>query len=422
MIPLILNAADDGGGAARAANRLHKGLQRIGIDSKMLVQIKNGDDPTVAGPVTRIGKGFGKIRPYLDCSLLQLYPNRKRIIFSPSILPGRVPSKLSALNPDVIHLHWITGGFLRVEDLRRFRKPLFWTLHDSWAFTGGCHIPLDCTRYTQACGRCPTLGSSREHDLSRSVWRRKRNSWQGLDLTVVTPSRWLAECARSSSLFRTIRIEVIPNGLDVTRFRPVDKELARELLSLPTDKKLILFGAEKSTTDTTKGFHLLVPALRRLAGTNVREAELVVFGSADPVPSPDFGMKAHYLGRLHDDVSLALLYSAADVFVSPSISENLPNTAMEAMACGTPCVAFNVGGMPDLIEHERTGHLARPFDPDELANGIAWVLENKERWKTLSRRSREKVEREYAIEKVAARYADLYREILIDGGKSGEQK
>jgi glycosyltransferase involved in cell wall biosynthesis len=301
---------------------------------------------------------------------------------------------------------------LRVETLRRFGRPIVWTLHDSWAFTGGCHVPNDCVRYRESCGRCPVLGSTREADLSRRVWARKRRAWSDLDLTLVAPSRWLADCARSSSLFRDARIEVIPNGLDLKRYKPVDRRFARDVLGLPQDRKLIVFGAKSGSEDRNKGLHLLASALRILkdAGRD-HGTELVVFGSTASTTLARAGLKASYQGFLHDEVSLALLYAAADVFVAPSIQENLPYTVMEAMACGTPCVAFRQGGVPDLIEHERTGYLARPFEPEDLAHGIAWVLEDGDRWRALSSRAREKVEQEFELGLVARRYVDLYRDV-----------
>ncbi|MDO8445567.1 MAG: glycosyltransferase family 4 protein [Deltaproteobacteria bacterium] len=413
MKALLLNTFDSGGGAAIAAYRLHKGLQAIDVDSRMLVQLKTGDDRSVSGPPPIWRKGLAMSRPFIDNIPLVLYPERKKIIFSPATIPDRVFVRVREYDPDIVHLHWIAAGFMKVESLKRLKKPIIWTLHDSWAFTGGCHIPFECTRYRQMCGACPTLASTKENDLSRKIWRRKQRAWKGLNLTVVAPSRWLAECARSSSLFRDTRVKVIPNGLDIQIFKPIDKSTARNILSLPQDKKLILFGAMDSTSDRNKGFHFLLPVLRMLSEKGWRDrAELVVFGSREPENTPDLGIKARYMGKLNDEISLAILYSAADLFVLPSIQENLPNTVMEALACGTPCIAFNQGGLPDMIEHGKNGYLAKPYETNELARGIEWVLEDDERWRGLSQRARKKVEDEFAIEKVAKRYEDLYKEII----------
>jgi glycosyltransferase involved in cell wall biosynthesis len=302
---------------------------------------------------------------------------------------------------------------MRLETLRQFKIPMVWTMHDSWPFTGGCYVPFDCTRYRESCGRCPVLRSSEENDLSRRVWRRKQRSWQGLDLTLIAPSRWMAECARASSLFHNSRIEVIPNAIDVGRFKPVHKGTAREILSLPQDKKLILFGAKSATRDRNKGFHLLAQALHELAGRIEKDtAEVIVFGSSEPEQSSELNLKTHFQGWVNDDISLALIYAAADVFVFPSIQESLGYTAMEAMACGTTCVAFDQGGVPDLIEHQQNGYLAKPYEPSDLAQGIAWVLEDNERRNELGIRARQKVEREFTLKNIAEQHLTLYRELL----------
>jgi glycosyltransferase involved in cell wall biosynthesis len=413
MNVLFLNAWDTEGGAARAAYRLLGGMRQLGVDARMLVKKKNSTNDFIFGPRTRTDRVMAFLRPILEYYCIKRYPNWNRLSFSPALFPDRLLGQVKKLAPDIIHLHWVGDGFLKVETLARFKRPLVWTLHDSWPFTGGCHMPFDCLRYRQSCGACPTLGSDREDDLSRRLWRRKQQTWRNLDLTVVSPSRWLAECARSSSLFGNTPIEVIPNGLDLQRYRPIDKRIARQALSLPQNRKLLLFGGIRSTSDRNKGFHLLQEALRKLSADGwSRKCELLVFGADPPASLPDFGIKANYLGWLHDDTSLVLYYAAADVFVFPSLQETLGYTAMEAMACGTPCVAFNQGGVPDLIDHKRNGYLAEPFKSEDLEKGIGWVLESEERQVHLSRQARLKVEEEFSLHDVAKLYASLYEELL----------
>lgn len=414
---LTLSTFDDEGGAARAAFRLHKGLQCLGVRSQMLVQKKFSDDESVLCPESKLAKGISLLRSELDSLPVKFYRQRSESIFSPAFLPDTVQRRISVLNPDIIHLHWVAGGFLRIETLGRFGKPLAWTLHDSWAFTGGCHLPFECTRYEHSCGMCPNLNSGRERDLSRWIWRRKKKAGDGLDIHVVAPSRWLADCAQKSSLFQNLNIRVIPNGLDTRQYLPRDKKTVREFLSLPQDKKLILFGAMHSTGDKNKGVDLLLSAFQRIAtARRDGETELIVFGASNSGQHDDFGLKIHYMGRLHDDITLAMLYAAADVFVLPSLQENLPNTIMEALACGTPCVAFHVGGMSDMIEHQRNGYLARPYEIEDLTYGIEWVLSDEKRWQALSQQARQKVENEFDIERVVRRYVDLYQEIVTRSG------
>ena len=410
--PLLISSSDIDGGAARAAYRLHRGLKNIGVDSQMLVQNKQSDDYTVICPVSKIDKGIGKLKPTLDGLPIQLYAQRDRTPYSVQWLPDKLTEKVAKLNPDVINLHWINSGYLKIETIAKFKKPIVWTLHDMWAFTGGCHYNGDCMNYTTSCGNCPQLHSHIETDLSRWIWKRKARAWQNLSLTIVTPSHWLAKCAASSSLLKDTRIEVIPNGINTEQYKPIEKSIARSILSLPEDKQLILFGAMSVTSDPRKGFNFLQSALQNLSQSGWRERlELVVFGSSQPKNPTKLGFKSHYLGRLNDDISLSLVYAAADVFLAPSVQDNLPNTVMESLACGTPCVAFDIGGMPDMIEHQQNGYLAKHFDIEDLARGIAWVLEDEERLQKLGVNGREKVEQNFTLEIQANNYLSVYQDI-----------
>ena len=408
---LLLNTNDISGGAAIATYRLLKGLQQNGIEAQMLVQSKKSDDYSVIGPQTKWQKIFGKLRPTLDSIPIRFYKQRKKIIFSPAILPDNINKKIQGINPDIIHLHWISAGFIKIETLAKINKPIIWTLHDMWAFTGGCHYDEECGKYNKNCGYCPTLGSNKKNDLSYKIFKRKEKFWKNLNLTIVTPSSWLGECAKKSLLFYKTRVEVIPNGIDLNRFKPIDKNIARDILCLPKDKKLILFGALSALGDKRKGFLLLKEALKKLSSKENKDIELVIFGSSKPRNEEDLVFKTHYLGRLNDETSLAVVYSAADVMIVPSIQDNLPNTIMESIACGTPVVAFNIGGIHDMIEHQKNGYLAKPFDTGDLAYGIKWVLEDDIRRKQLSRNAREKVVQEFDIVKVAKKYEDLYKDV-----------
>lgn len=414
---LILSTTDISGGAARAAYRLHQGLLTAGIDSQMLVQNKLGDDQTVIAPTSKIQRGIAAIKPTLDQLPFSLHRNRDAgiNIYSAQWLPNKTVHKIEQINPDIINIHWICGGFVPIEALAKLKQPLVWTFHDMWAFTGGCHYSGKCDHYQQSCGSCPQLGSDRNWDLSRWIWQRKAKAWKDLNLTVVTPSKWLAECAQASTLFQNLVVKVIGNGIDPQIYQPHPKHLARRMFKLPPDKKIILFGAVSATKDYRKGFHLLMPALRYLEQYYTpEEVELVIFGASQPSHSPNFSFKAHYLGKLNDDISISLLYSAVDVFIAPSVQENLSNTVMEALACGTPSVAFDIGGMSDLIEHQQNGYLATPYDSQDLAGGIAWILEKSERWQSISNSATEKIIQEFTIKKQTQEYIKLYQEILAN--------
>lgn len=404
---LHLSTFDIKGGAARAAHRLHTGLRTIDVDSRMLVRRKLSDDPEVTGSTSLFGRGMGYLRELIDSFPLRFYGNREPGVWGPGWLGSGLWKNVRALEPDVINMHWTGGGFAPPAVMKKFGKPIVWTLHDMWAFTGGCHYAGECEKYKNSCGACPLLGSNKENDLSRKGWERKKKAYESLDLTIVTPSRWLGECVKQSSLPAGFRVEVLPNGLDLERFKDLDRGAAREALDLPTDKRFILFGAVSSTSDRRKGFHLLHPALRHLsAGEGIDNIELLVFGSDEPENAPDFGLPARYLGTLNDEAKLARLYAAADVCVAPSLQDNLPNIVVEAMACGTPCAAFEIGGMPDMIDHKKNGYLARAFDAKDLAAGIEWILQNDVR-----QQARKTAEKKFELTLSAKKYEELYKEL-----------
>jgi glycosyltransferase involved in cell wall biosynthesis len=410
---LIVNASDIEGGAARAAYRLHKALLSRGVDSQMLVQSKISDDYTVIGPETKIKKAIARIRPILDQLPVTRYKNRtKTLFFSPAWLPfSGIVNRINEINPDIVHLHWIAGGMLRIEDIAKIKAPIAWSLHDMWAFTGGCHYDEECGAYKKKCGQCKVLRSRKDQDLSQTIFKRKQKAFAcKKDITIVGLSKWLVGCSKSSELLKYNHHINLPNPIDTNLFKPFDKERSRELWNLPKDKRLVLFGAMNATGDPRKGFKELSESLHKISK---RDIELVVFGSSEPKEPQDFGFKTHYIGNLHDDISLVTLYSAVDATIVSSLQENLSNVIMESLACGTPVVAFDVGGNSDMIGHKQNGYLARPFDTTDLANGIEWVL-TAPNYDELCRNAREKVVREFDSKVVAGKYVELYEEVMGD--------
>jgi len=409
---LIVNTFDIAGGAARAAYRLHRALLDSGVDSQMLVQSKMSDDDTVIGGVnkTKAQKAIGILRPTLDAMPLKLYKNKMKTLFSPAWLPfGEIVNAIEAIDPDVVHLHWICGGMIRIEDLSRIKKPIVWSLHDMWAFSGGCHYDEGCGKYKSGCCSCPVLCSKNVNDLSHNVFVRKQRTFAKIDnLTVVGMSRWLADCASQSALFAHKRVVTLPNPIDTTKFIPIDKLQARRELQLPVDKKLILYGAMSATSDPRKGYTELVKALETLPKSS--DLEVVIFGGYQPDNMPELDIQTHYMGYIEDE-SLHILYCAADVMVVPSRQEAFGQTASEAMACGTPVVAFAHTGLLDIINHRKNGYLAESFCPIDLANGINWVLNSPE-YATMSQNAREKILRCFDSKVVAKQYIDLYKSVL----------
>lgn len=413
MRVLHLSTSDVKGGAARGAYWLHKALQSRDVDSLMLVDRKYSNDRCVVSESGIVARLHGHLRGALDQLPLRRYQKTDDSYWTVGWVPHKIDRLVQAVAPDIVHIHWTGGGFLPIEALTRLRYPLVWTLRDMWAFTGGCHYSVGCVRYSQACGTCPQLRSEHESDLSRRMWKRKRSAWHGLNVWLVPISNWLAQCVRDSAMFDEPKIEVIPNGLHADQFRPFDKRIARTRWGLIPDRRYILYGAIGALRDPRKGFSHLVAALGQLAQNGWdKRADVIVFGDIPRDALPDLGFRTHFVGQLSDDERLALLYASADVMVGPSVQEAFGKTIIEAMACGTPVVAFDAGGPAEIVDHRKTGYLARPFISSDLARGIAWCLSEPERPIALGQRARAKVEAEFDITAVADRYRALYSRVL----------
>ena len=408
MKVLLVSHADLQGGAARAAYRLHRSLLTAGVRTQLLVQSKASGDDTVLSTRNRASSWMRLLRPTLDALPLQRYPQKTQTFFSPAWLPfGGVLQRVREFGPDLVHLHWICAGMMRIEDISRIHVPVIWTLHDMWPFTGGCHYHEGCDGFRHTCGRCKVLGSATTSDLSASIWRRKRKMLGSLrSLTAVGLSRWLAETAAESALFKNIRVVHLPNPIDTQIFAPFAKNHARNLFNLPLDKRLILFGATNAAIDSIKGFEMLGAAL---GAFDASTTELLVFGSPPRNPDRRGIYNTRYLGQLHDDVALRALYNAVDVTVVPSLQENLSNIILESISCGTPVVGFDIGGNADMIDHRQNGYLATPSDIYDLASGIKWVLANNGSGR-VSAKARRKAVDCFASALVAKQYIRLYQE------------
>jgi glycosyltransferase involved in cell wall biosynthesis len=406
---LLLSTYDIKGGAARAAYRLCEGLTAAGHEVKMLVQSKSGNDGFVEQPDHFSYRRFSKIRGYLDL-MPAFIKTGKKVLFSIGWLPSKaVIRKINDFDPDVVHLHWVNKGFFNLQSLADIRQPVIWTLHDMWAFTGGCHYAYDCERYTIGCGKCPVLRSGKESDMSLYFYKRKKVIYKQLSsLTIVTPSNWMAGLARKSGIFGEHRVLAVPNAINAGIYHRTGKSEARKLLGLPGNMKLILFNAMNATTDERKGYRYLLSALESMDLTDVG---LVIVGSDRLSGMEPAGLKVHLLGLVKDTETMVKSYNACDVFVLPSLQDNLPNTVMESLACGTPVVAFNTGGIPDMVEHKKNGYLAEYKSVNDLANGIKWSLYEADA-KTLSDNARQKVLDEFAEEVIILKHAKLYQELL----------
>jgi glycosyltransferase involved in cell wall biosynthesis len=411
---LHLSTFDADSGAARGSLWLHHALRRRGVDSTMLVGRQHRPDSTIRPLPGKVAQLAARLRMRFDALPLRRYDKTDDSFWTIGWMPSRIGRMVADFAPDIVHLHWVGAGFLPIRAMAQFPCPVVWTLRDMWPMTGGCHYTAGCERYRQACGTCPQLRSEDEEDLSRTVWRSKRRHWRNLDLHLVPISRWLGDCVRASPLLRDYPLDVIPNGLDIGLFTPVGKAAGRAAWQLPADRPVIVYGAVNATTDPRKGFAELQAALKILGrDQGDRRPLLVVFGDLQPGDIPDCGVEIRYVGYIRDNTRLSQLYAAGDVAVMPSLQEAFGKTLIEAMACATPVVAFGGGGPDDIIDHRADGYLARPFEPADLAAGIAWSLATVAAGADLGQRARAKVAAAFDIDVVAARYQALYRRILL---------
>ena len=405
-----LSTYDLYGGAGLAATRLHRALRAAGEESLMLVRQRRSADTAVRQPVGRLPRWWLRWQRRLDRVPLMFAPPAARG-FSIGWVPDAVAGATAALAPDVVHLHWTADGFMRLESLGALRAPVVWTLHDMWAFTGGCHYAGACGRFAERCGRCPLLGMRREGDWSRRGWERRRRLLAQTTPVFVAPSRWMAERARASTLLRDADVRVIANGIDPVDFAPSDQAAARAALGLPAGSFLLLAGSAEWGGNPRKGFAHLRAALRALREERMA-LEVVMFGAGGGPGAELEGFRVHSLGVIRGDPALARVYAAADVFVLPSLEDNLPNTAVEAMAVGVPVVAFAVGGVPEIVDAGQNGLLAAAGRPDELARAIARLIADPTLRAACARGAREKARRAFNADQAAAQHRALYRELV----------
>ena len=409
MKVLIVNTYDNQGGAARAAFRLHEGLLRIGVDSNMLVQYKATRNSQVFSLYTKHTNFISTVRLGVNQLPLRIYQRDTYSPFSLAWVPfSQIHKKIKEINPDIVHLHWVAGGMFGLQELLKINKPIVWTLHDMWPFTGGCHYDKECRKFEVTCHACPILNSKKTFDLSMKNFQQKYRIYNKLNsLTIVGPSNWMSSCARKSSLLKNKNIHTIPNPIDTEVFKPMDLKESRGLLNLDFDKKIILFGAD-SVSDPLKGMDRLINSLKHIKTKNV---EILIFGRASTEDYNFLDYPVHNLGRLDDENFLRVAYATADVTILPSLQENLSNVVIESLSCGTPVVAFDIGGNSDMIDHKHNGYLA-DFSCDlDLSLGIDYVLSNNQN-KILNKNSRKKVMDFFETDKVSNLYKALYDELL----------
>ena len=411
----VVSKNDIKGGAAIAALRLHKTFREYGsrleINSKMRVISKGSKCEEVYGEKSyllkkRIGLNnkFERILQKLQCTSNTNY-------HSMSLFPSGIHKELNNSSSEIINIHWVQGGMLSIEEIAKIKKPCVWTLHDAWAFSGSEHYPngIEDYRFKNGYIKENKPYTHKRIDLDRWCWQRKCKRWKS-PYHIVCPSNWLADNAKKSSLMGDWPIRTIPNPLNTNIFKPSDKKLARKIFNLPLSKPLLLFAGANGIKEKRKGWHLLERSIKKLKHLNP-EIEVVLLGQSEPIQKIFKNLPIHYMGFIRDEYFLSLLYSGVDVVVIPSILDNLPQIGTEAQSCGVPVAAFNCSGMPDIVKHQETGYLAKPYDCDELAYGINWIISNKMMHEEMRVNSRNNALLNWSHYKVSKAYKDLFDEI-----------
>jgi glycosyltransferase involved in cell wall biosynthesis len=405
---LHFSTADNEGGSGRSAYRIHDGLRQLGHSSRMLVGVKVTHDPDVdtvhAGSTGRLkDRAADELTRRLGLQY-QIVPSSRRVLSHPWLAEA-----------DIIQLYNLHGGYFSPRNLPLLsrRAPLVWRLSDMWAVTGHCAYSGSCERWTHGCGHCPDLATypGISLDTTAWLWRQKQRAYRRCDITIVAPSSWTESIAKRSPLFEGFGVRRIANGVDTAVFKPRERYLARAFLSLDPKPKAILFVAHGLDDNPRKGGEYVIEALRRLAP--IQDTVLLLAGMGGQSWDASVPLSVHKLGYLNDDRLMAAAYASSDLIVAPSVLENLPNTVLEAMACGVPAVAFDTGGMADAVRHMETGYLAPMGDVDALVDGIRQVLCDERLRERLGRKSVELVRAAFSKQRQALAFAELYGEILV---------
>ena len=417
MRVLIINTSERIGGAAIAANRLMDALRNNGIQAKMLVRDKQTENITVIG----LKKSLWSIWQFVWERIVIWKANhfKQHNLFAVDIANTGtdITTYPEFKEADIIHLHWVNQGMLSLKDLKKILqsgKPIVWTMHDMWPCTGICHHARECDNYHKECHHCPYLyNGGAKKDLSHQTFKKKKELYQLSPITFITCSQWLKERAGQSALLEQHPIVHIPNPIKTNLFTPRNKVESRQKCNLPTDKKLILFGSVK-ITDKRKGIDYFIESCKILAEKHpelVNNLGVAVYGKESEQLKSLVPFQVYALDYISNEKELVNVYNAVDLYVTPSLEENLPNTIMEAMACGIPCVGFNVGGIPEMIDHLHNGYVADYKSAEDFANGIHWTLSESE-YQSLSEEARRKVTSSYSESTIAKKYIEVYNKII----------
>ncbi|WP_442937374.1 MULTISPECIES: glycosyltransferase family 4 protein [unclassified Nostoc] len=389
------------GGGSIAMYRLYNSLKNQGVDGKILAAQKSleSNDSKLINTTSKLE------------SLLRRVSSKFGLNDIHKISSYKLTKDPFYLWADIINFHVIHSGFFNYLAIPALTesKPAVFTLHDMWAFTGHCIYSYDCTRWKFGCGKCPYPKSypSIQMDNTALEWKLKKWTYSNSNLTIVTPSRWLTNLAQQSIL-NCFPIHYIPYGIDTEAYKPLDTEKCRSVLGIPTNKKVLMFGAQ-SVSDRRKGSDLLLQSLSKLPASLKSEIVVLILGNNGDVIAKEAGIDSLYLGYVTNDRLKSMAYSAADLFIFPTRADNLPLVLQESMACGTPMISFNVGGIPDLVRPNITGYLAEPEKTDSFSEGIINLLEDNTLRSEMKKNCREIAIKEYALDIQARKYIDIYQ-------------
>ena len=414
----LVNKDDFGGGAAMACLRLFKALKVNDLDVSMLVQRKTVADESVKSTVHN---KFDKYRSEFNflyerlSFILKERDKSVRFAFSQANAGSDIVDEEDIKNADLLHLHWVNGGFLsldNIDSLLKLNKPVVWTLHDMWPFTGGCHYSGDSEKFLNECGNCHFLKHPSPNDISHTGWSKKQAIYNSNPkITFIACSNWMRDMALKSSLLRGNEVITIPNPIDVNIFSKQDKILSRQKWGVPVEAKVILFGAA-NINHTRKGINYLIEALHKIRETESdmnQVIQVVMFGKSKDFDFKRIPFPVFSLPTINSESDIAEIYSLADVFVLPSLEDNLPNMVMEALSCSTPVVAFDTGGVRDMVDHCENGYLAEYMSSGDLAKGILYVLCDSG---NLALNARAKILENFSYPIIAEKHIQLYNRLL----------
>ncbi len=410
---LFLNTSESFGGAAIAAKRLMDALNKNQIDTTLFVRDKSTTNSNVVAVKQSYRIAYNFIRERLTIWKTNFFTRKNLFAVSLANTGFDITTQPEFVNADIIHIHWINQGFISLKVIEKIidsGKPIVWTMHDMWPITGICHHARDCEKYMTECKNCPFLRRSKQKDLAYSIFKKKQQLYKKANITFVGCSLWLTDLASHSTLTKHKEVISIPNPLNTDLYKPQDKAEVRRELNLPQDLKLILFGAARST-DKRKGIDYFISAcklLKKEIGDNIG---IVLYGKDSEKIKDEFNFPTYSLGYIKEEQELINLYSAVDIFAIPSLEENLPNSIIEAMSCGTPTIGFNIGGIPQIIDHLHNGYVANYKSAKDFSQGLKWLLSNNNN-NELGVESRRKILTSYSEKEIAQQYIALYNRII----------